>query len=144
MEARRAGGPSGLPVPTYALETPKPQSRLGKMRQSLGGSHAHAAPPVFPADRSMNTSGHQVALTQSAIKPSQSVRRQSTRPPTTSFNGAQTLPLALRTPYVQSFVFWNEYLRCPIACANQRQYLSQCRQLLEPFFLELRTCHPKS
>src|SRR5271170_2485967 len=102
MEARRAGGPSGLPVPTYALATPKPQSRLGKMRQSLGGSHA--APPVFQADRSMNTSGHQVALTQSVIKSNQSVRRQSTRPPTASnplFASAQTPSLALRTPYVQ-------------------------------------------
>jgi hypothetical protein len=97
------GGPSGLPVPSYASQTPQRQSRLGRMRQSLGGTHAQASNPFIQADVSMNGGISQPHLTQSALRmPSSSVRRQSTRPggqgnPLLA-SVQQTPGLAMRTP----------------------------------------------
>ncbi|KAG8753510.1 kinetochore-associated Ndc80 complex subunit ndc80 [Serendipita sp. 396] len=92
MENRRYPGPSGIPVPNFALETPQPQSRLGRMRQSLGAS-------AFP-DKSFNLNTPQAPLLQSALRSNQSIRRQSTRPAASQNSQlpiAQTPGLASRT-----------------------------------------------
>ncbi|CAG8745620.1 4728_t:CDS:1, partial [Acaulospora colombiana] len=92
-------GPSGLPVPVYALETPKPQSRLGRMRQSLGGGHANN---IFSQpEKSFSSNLPQPSLTHSVMKPSHSVRRQSTRPgppPNSLFSNVPNGALSSRTP----------------------------------------------
>lgn len=129
------GPPSGIPVPAFAFETPQRQSRLTKMRQSLGGQGFG----VFTQpDKSLNMQTPQVAPTQSAMRPTQSIRRQSTRPgaPPNMLSSTQTPAMGSRT--INRQAIFQPPTTAPRGTLPRMQYVADDRALRENASFMLR------